>query len=273
MDKADAFARALGDVISAIETRQAEEKTPRTFIPFGTETERVLQGMLTENTGVHILDSGGAFGRHWQRNRSGEFLREPKVQVEINTWGDGQKEVLLYKSVYHTLREVLEYSPEWDRKFHLWARLFAPREWTWLTVMEEWGERIAERYGWEWVGIENTYNFCAPLTQDLQYGMLDTGGDGDLVILQIHNGADIRGGYTKPRVFTCDLCWFLREVREVELSCPECGVFLVWYGDGWAVVGSDGIYQYSGLDFPEEEFDLVEGVGIVHRRDGGILEA
>lgn len=34
-----------------------------------TSTERVLIAMLTENTGRHMLDSGGAYGRNWERNR------------------------------------------------------------------------------------------------------------------------------------------------------------------------------------------------------------
>ena len=29
--------------------------------------------MLTENTGKHMLDSGGAYGRHWERNQKKSF--------------------------------------------------------------------------------------------------------------------------------------------------------------------------------------------------------
>ena len=32
-------------------------------------TRHALAEMLTENTGASILDSGGAYGRHWQTNR------------------------------------------------------------------------------------------------------------------------------------------------------------------------------------------------------------
>ena len=32
------------------------------------KTERKLAEMLKENTGIHMLDSGGAYGRHWQLN-------------------------------------------------------------------------------------------------------------------------------------------------------------------------------------------------------------
>lgn len=31
-------------------------------------TAEVIASMLTENTGRHMLDSGGAYGRNWERN-------------------------------------------------------------------------------------------------------------------------------------------------------------------------------------------------------------
>ena len=31
--------------------------------------EQTIYGMLTESTGAALCDSGGAYGRHWQRNQ------------------------------------------------------------------------------------------------------------------------------------------------------------------------------------------------------------
>ena len=44
-------------------------------------TEQQIYNMLTENTGTHFLDSGGANGRHWQRNikKSLEDFRKEEV--------------------------------------------------------------------------------------------------------------------------------------------------------------------------------------------------
>lgn len=44
--------------------------------------EQTVFDMMTTSTGTHMLDSGGANGRHWQRNqeRSIEhFLSEPEA--------------------------------------------------------------------------------------------------------------------------------------------------------------------------------------------------
>ena len=44
-------------------------------------TEQQIYNMLTENTGTHFLDSGGANGRHWQSNikKSLEDFRREEV--------------------------------------------------------------------------------------------------------------------------------------------------------------------------------------------------
>ncbi len=48
-------------------------------------------------------------------------------------------------------------------------------------------------------GVTNTCNHENVLSQDLQYiGFLYK--DKTYILLQIHNGADLRGGYTKPQI-------------------------------------------------------------------------
>ena len=45
-------------------------------------TEKVIYEMLTEGTGTHVLDSGGAAGRHWQHNQKrtlDDFRNEPEA--------------------------------------------------------------------------------------------------------------------------------------------------------------------------------------------------
>ena len=47
------------------------------------KTNELIYSMLVENTGSHMLDSGGAYGRHHQRNASKtieDFENEPEEQ-------------------------------------------------------------------------------------------------------------------------------------------------------------------------------------------------
>jgi hypothetical protein len=40
--------------------------------------------MLIENTGVDMLDSGGAYGRYWQRNRKiADFRKMPEITLDL----------------------------------------------------------------------------------------------------------------------------------------------------------------------------------------------
>ncbi len=44
--------------------------------------EELITAMLKENTGSHFLDSGGAYGRNWQRNQKVDFEENQPVTVD-----------------------------------------------------------------------------------------------------------------------------------------------------------------------------------------------
>ena len=47
------------------------------------KTENIIYKMLVENTGVHMCDSGGEDGRHWQRNQK-KKLKDFKNEIDIS---------------------------------------------------------------------------------------------------------------------------------------------------------------------------------------------
>ena len=49
--------------------------------------------------------------------------------------------------------------------------------------------------------VINTYNGECSLTQTLQFVALGDTYDSDIIALSIHNGADVRGGYTDYKIF------------------------------------------------------------------------
>ena len=56
-----------------------------------TETNKLVYEMLTENTGSHMGDSGGAYGRHWERNQKRtieDFSNEEEENIEEISWID-----------------------------------------------------------------------------------------------------------------------------------------------------------------------------------------
>lgn len=181
------------------------------MVDMGT-TEEIIAGMLTENTGRHMLDSGGAYGRAWERNQGRNFAAEPESVVKFD-----YDYISVVHNVYHWLLECAAYDAELDAEFHAWAEETEERKDTgWLQLMEEWAEQLGEvededgntrevtgLYGEGSPFVVNTYNNEDLLSQTLQYLYFELDGE-PYVLLQVHGGCDVRGGYTAPKVFCVD---------------------------------------------------------------------
>jgi hypothetical protein len=174
------------------------------------ETTRVVAEMLTENTGRHFLDSGGAYGRNWERNQ-GQTVESFAAQPASYFTGLRWNELTVEHNVFHWLTEACTYNGPMDRVFQRWAELPGQEDKCWLELMDEYVEKLGKRreiggiYGDASGPVTvNTYNGEDLLSQTLQYVYWED-GDGGHVILQVHGGADVRGGYTRPRIFDADV--------------------------------------------------------------------
>lgn len=169
-------------------------------------TAQVLHDMLTERTGIHMLDSGGSCGRHWQRNQGRAFENEPEVVLDAS-WD--YLDVTI--NLYHWLKGRLEYNEELDKRFQEFATTGEMEGESWFACADAFMELLkkeSEEEGCPIGGIYgegdplcvNTYNHESLLSQVIQYYYWED-EDGGHVLLQIHNGADVRGGYTRPVAF------------------------------------------------------------------------
>jgi hypothetical protein len=166
--------------------------------------EETIYGMLTENTGTHFLDSGGADGRGWQRNARKsfeDFLNEDEESYEFDyEYGD----IVRIVSVFHYLtnnleldaicdefNKIQEESDDWDADADVYG------------VSKNAYDYIDSCFEVEIERTWNTYNGDSDLSQILQGANLKI-DDEDYVLIQIHNGADARGGYTDAKLFKCD---------------------------------------------------------------------
>ena len=172
-------------------------------------TSDVLKAMLTENTGTHFLDSGGGSGRHWQRNQSRDFDKEPSGTLEVRIWKPElhKADWSITLSTYHFLNERLRYQPKWQAQFDAFVEE-QNKHTPWMQVMADFVDDLKERghdvtgpFGGDEPMTVNTYNHESFLSQVLQFTALYV-DDAPLYLLQIHGGADVRGGYTAPKCFT-----------------------------------------------------------------------
>lgn len=176
----------------------------------------VLAGMFGENTGTHFLDSGGAYGRNWERNQGKDMEAEPVSTLEVSK-NDNGLDFNLTVSAYHFCKERLDFNPEFNARFEEFAKRPEFDDDGWLTIIEAWLESLEEEYdvtsfyGEGKPDCCNTYNSENNLSQTLQFyvfelyekGSFHRGSPAEsLCVLQVHGGCDVRGGYTSPKVFT-----------------------------------------------------------------------
>ncbi|PNX45319.1 MAG: hypothetical protein BV459_08855, partial [Thermoplasmata archaeon M11B2D] len=193
---------ALVNAHNKVETMKAEDENPEpnveNVVEELTPTKKAVIEMLVENTGVHMLDSGGAYGRAWQRNRTVTNWDEiPDISIDIDDEERCQFSVI--RSTYHFLVNNLLYDEECERLekwFKAWARDGKMNKETWIHCMEKFPEEL----GAGDIKSYNTYDGENVLNQVLQF-VCFSWDDNEWVLLQVHGGCDVRGGYSIPKVF------------------------------------------------------------------------
>lgn len=156
--------------------------------------EQTVFEMLTECTGVALCDSGGAYGRNWEKNQGKtleDFTSEPEVFVDRE---DGTYTI----SVFHYLTKQLgrdHYCEEFDA-----ANVGAEdRDGNTYGVSAA-GQMVLDKYNARLSNTFNSYNGEDFLSQVIQGTICELKGR-LYVLLQLHGGCDVRGGYTDARMF------------------------------------------------------------------------
>ncbi len=178
------------------------------------DVKKVVYGMLTENTGKHMLDSGGSEGRGWQRNQKKTIEAFENEEEEIYQLDAKYKEIHRTVSVFHYLTNNLEIddiceefnniqndSDNWDAD----GDVYGVSKEAYAMLMEHPDVEIHKSW--------NTYNGESDLSQILQ-GTNLTINDEQYILIQIHNGADARGGYTDAKLFKMDECFIHEYLQE-----------------------------------------------------------
>src|SRR5690606_525400 len=201
-----------------------------------TTLEKTLEAMLKENTGVHCLDSGGVNGRFWQRNQNKDCEAESPVTLEDDYF---------IVSLYHYLKGLLSF----DYVTEKINGLIEKNGWHWVAdvdfddIESEIGgvENIGERF--------NTYNWNAPFSQDFIGQTFEIGGE-NYVLIQIHGGADIRGGYTDVKCFKVKTPY----IGHVDIYGTVNGVDVDTLYNGTSLTDEDG--NVITWDLESVEYDL-----------------
>jgi hypothetical protein len=213
-----------------------------------TKTEQVIFEMLTENTGTHMLDSGGDDGRAWQRNAKKsleDFKNEPHATIDPK-YGDSSL------SAFHYLRERLDFSEGMNLMLEEFAKKHPEESWreTVALFLDALGvterDESIEDARWEF----NTYNFDHFWVNTTMQGYFFYLGSKEYVALQIHGGADVRGGYTAPKIFEADRYQFILEADSMTFRCPKCESLLEI--EGYSATYTNSMNEPLDLSSPDE---------------------
>ena len=149
--------------------------------------------MLTESNGEHLLNSGDYNGKQWETNQKKtieDFENEPDIIIkDVET--DYPYRVM---SLYHHLADNLSYLEDETNYFNEWIKQEGRDN-----VLYDAKDYLEEFFGYD-TQLINTFNYECDLTQTIEF----VGGKmfkDNIIALSIHNGADVRGGYTDYRIF------------------------------------------------------------------------
>jgi len=162
---------------------------------------KLVYKMLTESTGIAMMDSGGGEGRHWQQNQKKslkDFENEPEVEFEYDS------ECPNYTiSVFHYLTSKLELDDVCDSFNRLKCNEWDSDVYGISEKQKQWLLNKGFVIGDSW----NTYNGESSLSQVLQGANVNRSENSsnfeypEYVLIQIHQGCDVRGGYTDAKLF------------------------------------------------------------------------
>lgn len=184
---------------------------------------QVLQTILRENTGKALCDSGDFYGRHYDINSRVDLIHGPEIRTHVYSLADKKVDkrglvkvklgdVSLTYSLFHFLKSNLTITEESEvENTLLQEKLDAITDWWDTSELAQMEEFTQERHdGEEEYGVNlnawNTYNGESLLSQVIQYTVYHRAGEypygNYFCVLQVHNGCDVRGGYTTPQVFS-----------------------------------------------------------------------
>jgi hypothetical protein len=226
MDFATMLVRLIGDTLfstpATYSTKDIYDRI-QNECETGKVTQCVLKAMFCENTGAHYLDSGGAYGRGWERAQAIKDLdwtEFPPVKVEVD-----KDSFYILKNTYQLLCDVLEYDIEMDKIFHKFCNQEIRKRDSYYSNMNDFVEHLKKwDIDFEDKGGYNTYNGDSCLDKTLQWNMFSIYNgkyEGDYLLLQIHNGCDVRGGYSTPHVFRFDEDDFWWRLDDLSAYCPN----------------------------------------------------
>lgn len=218
-----------------------------------TDIETIIDKLLKEPIAHHLLDSGGAYGYIYERNQSEGYLKGLNPVEEYTDEERKERSLDITIPVYDFLKYNLEKDEEIEKEiFEAIAanginpyHIFEVEDF--LNTHKVIGSHTISDTGIYNIKYINTYNSEEYLSQTLLWCPFRVDDYEDYIILEVHNGCDVRSGYTKPQIFKVkDIEYFGMGQFDRFCQC-ECGL------NDYTIYGSDNPTDSSGAYICEDE--------------------
>jgi len=175
-----------------------------------TELEQFLLKQFTTNTGINMLDSGGDNGRKWQRNADKtitDFNSEPEVSVDLDDWyfkhNTDTSDLVPTVSTWHHMNNNLELDGLCDEFNAIPCDNWDSGQAYGLSLA---GADFLNSRGFKILEPWNSYNYESNLDYVLQGANVIPEDSSNFefpeyILIQVHLGADVRGGYTDAKLY------------------------------------------------------------------------
>lgn len=219
-----------------------------------------IEQILKENTGANMLDSGDIYGREYEKNiKNGILTGYQPVDFYID---EKNKEVEITPTV--PVYDFLSYNLDYDDKLDDWFNYIVEKIGLDAYSIVDQEQALEEMPDIEDISqCYNTYNGECVLSQTLQFHHFEYWSE-DYVLLQVHGGCDVRGGYTYPQVFKVnDMDMFCLGLSDCQIDC-DCSSY--HYEDLYSIYldMEDGKFQ-------DEPISQKEMYTRVYEDDKGVL--
>ncbi len=189
------------------------------------QIQKAIKDLLIEDTGIHMLDSGMDDNRSWQRNRKIKDFNK----IPIFTFDDSS----VYRNIYPYLVDNLSITSKSKDLQKNYESLFKDSKDYDLNDMMTFIDKLRSKdlirsdnyIITDKPTTTNTYNYGNCLSQVLQYVIFYDGID-HFILLQIHGGCDVRGGYTSPKIFQLtDAEQFMMQQHDYNITTKKGSYF------------------------------------------------
>jgi hypothetical protein len=208
----------------------------------------IIDKLLKEPITHYLGDSGGAYGYQYEKNQKEGYLTGLNPVEEYTNGNERTIEITIpiYDFLTYNLSKSEDTSNFEKELFKAFKENgFEPSE---IYEVEEY---LKSTEGIEETGLlpikyYNTYNGEEFLSQTLLFCIFSA-NENDYVLLEVHNGCDVRSGYTSLQLFKIkDTEYFITGISDRFCQC-ECGL------NDYTIYGSDDPSDSSGNYITPEE--------------------